>query len=442
MNIRSLSFDKIIDYLGLVFILFFIKYGLLTLDIDRLIVILSLPLILLILNKPFIGLCIAVFLDLWFSYVDLYSVPPRNYLIFYLTLTVILTLLLGQKIRVSQQSRKILLIALIFLACAVSINFLQEVPFGQSLYGVSGRLIAPLMIAICTMYFVNTEFKLKIFMYTLIFAMSISALVGILQFFNVEFFWKIRETMGISSDSRVGLQILERQRIPGLAYFAIPFSYQLGTIIPLLFGLILSKFTSSPERLHLWIALVLMTVALIFSLTRSAILGCIIGLGVVSYLARGKFQLSKLITIILIFLLIVLSSDVIKNRFLKPDEAALSRIPQTIVAAKIFFSNPMGIGLGQFQKYSVGYFKKLSHLSGASEILRTSSHNQFLNTTVYFGIPGLILLMLFYKRLFKSLFYLRRSFEEAFLKGVTIGLIGSFISYINTYFLTKPLKSY
>ena len=155
-----------------------------------------------------------------------------------------------------------------------------------------------------------------------------------------------------------------------------------------------------------------------------------LGLGVVYHLSGRRFNIGKIIVSSLLLLILLASSDIIANRFLKMDESALARIPQTIVGVKIFLSNPMGIGVGQFQSYSAAYFKQVSHLSGATEILRTSSHNQFLNTAVYFGIPGLILLLLFYKRIFKSLSHLRHTQQEPFLNALAIGLIGSFISYI------------
>lgn len=430
MTVKTISVDKIIDYLGLVFIFFFIKYGVMPQDTQRLILIFSLPFLLWILHKPFVGICLAVLLDLWFSYVDLYAVPPRNYLIFYLTSILILSIFLGQKVRISPKAKKIITIFLFFICWAVTINLVQNVPLELSLYQISGKLIASLLIGICTMYFIKDKYRLKLFLYCMIFAMSISAFVGVMQYFNFDFFWQLREATGVSKTSVVGAQILGRHRIPGLAYFAIPFSYQLGSIIPLFFALLLSKFLPSNERKPLWVAFGIMSCAMIFSLTRSAILGCVLGLCVVYHLSGRRFNIGKITVSSLLLLILLASSDIIANRFLKMDESALARIPQTIVGVKIFLSNPMGVGVGQFQTHSAAYFKEVSHLSGATEILRTSSHNQFLNTAVYYGIPGVFFLLLFYKRIFISLIHLRHSFEDPFLKGITIGLIGSFISYI------------
>ena len=87
------------------------------------------------------------------------------------------------------------------------------------------------------------------------------------------------------------------------------------------------------------------------------------------------------------------------------DRSAQSRLLMASVALRYSLDYPFGTG---------GYFPKRSHLSAGLDtrtenvLLAHVPHNQFLLILVYYGFPGLVLLILFYVLVLRSLIYSRR----------------------------------
>jgi len=390
---------------------------------------------LIILIEPLLGLIFSIPLVLYFSYLDVLWISPWNYLIIFLATIVILALFLKGKIKINKYSRRIWVTSVLFLFWAIVISLIQGVEFAR-VVTYSLKLISVFLVGFCTMFFIKNEKQLRVFSYSLITFISISAFVGVMQFLGIDFFWKLREFLGINPNSVVGQQILQRSRVPGLAYFSIPFGYQLTSVVPLIFGILSVEKRWFLKNISLSLALGLCFLALLATLSKSAIIGGIVGLLVVRFLAsKPKRRKGKVISLavalsLLILILNTLTNSLIWENFSKPTSSTLSRIPLFLAAFKIFLNNPFGVGVGQFNKYGAEFFPELSHFSGAYYILTTSAHNQFLNILVYFGIFGLLLLILFYYYIFKGLFRLYRQIDNLFVKGITIGLIGSFTAYI------------
>lgn len=178
------------------------------------------------------------------------------------------------------------------------------------------------------------------------------------------------------------------------------------------------------------------------SLIKSAAIGGIIGLFVIVYLKSNlkiKVKKIKIFNFVVLLVLLFLAFNMLTGnlfyqyyykQIFDPAVSTLSRIPLWLAGLKIFLNNPFGIGAGQYSKYGAEFLPELSHMPGAQNILTTSAHNQFLNILIYYGILGFLLLILFYYYIFKRLFYLYHNNDNTFIKGITIGLIGSFSAYI------------
>ena len=113
--------------------------------------------------RPLLGLMISVPLALWFSYVDLLWVPPRNYVIFLLGFIAILILFHRKKLYVSRYSWQILVVMSVFILWSALISLINGVSPGQVVY-TSGRLLSVLLIGFCTMFFIKNIRQLKIFL--------------------------------------------------------------------------------------------------------------------------------------------------------------------------------------------------------------------------------------------------------------------------------------
>lgn len=126
------------------------------------------------------------------------------------------------------------------------------------------------------------------------------------------------------------------------------------------------------------------------------------------------------------------------------DQSAHARIPLFLTALRIAKDNPVfGLGSGRFSEMAESYYYQISHMYGAATVLHTSSHNQFLNTLDYFGFPGLLLLLLFYYKLIKSLISVSRNLSDNYFFYISSGLIGPHISYIihSSFHNTGPFLS-
>ena len=324
-------------------------------------------------------------------------------------------------------------LVLVYIGWTMIIKFISELNISQLLYEIAGRLVVPLLIATVTMLLVTNKQKLKLLIHVMVLGASISAFVGIMQYFGVDFFWKLRLLISSSMDSILRMQILGRERITGLAYYNIPLSYQLASVIPLAFAIATAVIQSRKERFYLWISLSIMMLALLFTLTRSAIIGSTIGIILILFLLLRKSRFLKISIVVLLLVITFCQFSFLRSRF-SPDESVYAKLPQFIIALKIGINNPIGIGGSSYEQHAEMYFNQVAFSSESSQIseivLRSTAHNQFLNIFAYYGIPGLVLILSFYVYIFKELNYLNQNIKDPFLKKVNLGLLGSFVSYV------------
>lgn len=401
-----------------------------------------------IIVAPILGLYICPLLDLWFSSTHIKGFPPRSYFLFGLLTVIGMKLALTEQVkwRVSPKTKDLVKIALVFYLWMVIVDFVPTPIYGRS-FGIPylriflGRIIGGFFIAFLVQYLITTKDKLRVFVYLILFGMMVSSLIALLQFFRVEAAWQIRflvapfPSLDLSSKSDYLLQGTIRSI--GLAGYSIPFSYQLVSVLPLAFSLAINNTSCTKfEKLYLWIATVLITLALFANNTRSALLGCLIGFFCIIILSKKtRKTLVNSASLIMILLLIFFKSvsipDYILHRMHQlKQESALCRVPLTLGALKVAIDHPLGVGKGGYSQAAKEYYRELSYLPGAEVILKTGTHNQFLNALVNYGIPGLLLLLLFYQRIFSGLNYFLRNREDPFLKAVAIGIYSMFISYI------------
>ena len=206
----------------------------------------------------------------------------------------------------------------------------------------------------------------------------------------------------------------------------ITFAYQLAVAIPLAIGMLLVfpfRFfplgrlaerdeAPNPSAISrdewLWrgaivVLLTILTTALILNASRSALLGVFFG-GLAALmplmlklpgLRRTPNLLSLAIVAVATFALVSLIEEGgISRRIVSvQDTSARARLPMAITALRYAVEYPLG---------TVMYRPEPRHLpSGLDpavqrEVLRHTPHNQFLVVLVYYGWPGLALLMLFY----------------------------------------------
>ncbi len=248
----------------------------------------------------------------------------------------------------------------------------------------------------------------------------VSALVGIGILLWGEPFTSLR--LWIMQVPESAVQAAQNIRTAGLSVATVTFSYQLAAAIPLAVGLLLVfPFRRPAERGNTsrdeWIwrgavvaLLTILTSALILNASRSAILGVFFGaLAALSPLLlkrpglpRTPNLLSLAIVAVATFALVnLIEEGGVSGRIVSvQDTSVRARLPMAITALKYAVEYPLG---------TVAYHPQPRHLPSGldpvvqKEVLRHTPHNQFLVVLVYYGWPGLALLIAFYGVIASSL---------------------------------------
>lgn len=383
--------------------------------------------LLLILIKPLFGLIISIPLILYLSYIDIFLVSPWNYIIFLLSFEALMILLVKRKIRLNRYSKKILFVFILYIFLTIIINWINGISV-KNFFLDAVILFSTLLVGFCTMFFIKNEKELKIFIYSLVGFMSISAFVGIMQFIGIDFFWKLREFFGTAP--AIAPDILARTRIPGLALYSIPFGYQLTSIVPLIFCILTIKKERNLNKYYLLITFIICLLALMATKSRSAIIAGIMGIIIITFRDVTKKKLLSLIILLAVFALIIniLPRRFAIYRFAFKDYTTPLRISAFIISGKAFLNNPLGTGKNLDKYYAYRLSESSSYFITSQMI---SPHNHFINILLYYGISGFLLLILFYWYILKGLMKVFKNNKHNLLITTTaVGLIGSFFAYI------------
>jgi len=389
----------------------------------------------------FVLVLFSILAYLWVSsYQLIFSLPLSPLLAttaVYLGLIIVFT---KKKFRLTHTAQSLLSISIILVVWAAVVYFAVDA-YPTCLHRLFQTLLS-IAIAFTVYLLTTSENRIRIVVYFLIFGATVSAIVGIGQFFIgepfISFWLASGEVSGKALDSVLG------GRIAGLSNYAVPLSYQLCSIIPL--GVALFAFRKKRlgrlQALLLIIAIFIILMALSLTLVRSSILGVFIGSSVVLFM---KFQGKRRSGYLLISGVIVgLLLYGIFGYFLQPqrfiglsDVSARSRVPMQLTAINYSLKHPLGTGSYKVSKsYAPSFVEKESVIK--EQIITHTSHNQFLNVLTYYGFPGLFLLIAFYRILYKGI---KKQWEFINLnekyqfEWIVAGLAGTFISYlINSWF--------
>ena len=320
----------------------------------------------------------------------------------------------------------------LLLWAAVSVWINDQYPshltrLGQTTMGIA--MLWAVSVAVITLP------RIRIVTAAIVAATFVSALVGLGILVQGEPFLSLWLWIADVSEGRV--ESAMSGRTAGLSVGTITFAYQLAVAIPLAVGLLLLlplrlfPLGRSGERGDasipckilsdewIWrgaivVLLTVLTTALVLNASRSALLGVFFG-GMVALaplllkrpgLRRTPNLLSLAIVAVATFALVSLIEEggafnslfeeggAFNRRVLSvQDTSARARLPMVITALRYAVEYPLG---------TVVYEPEPRHLphdldpAVQREVLRHTPHNQFLVVLVYYGWPGLALLMLFY----------------------------------------------
>ena len=265
---------------------------------------------------------------------------------------------------------------------------------------------------------VDTVNRIRTVMVAFIIAVTVSAIVGIGIAMGYEAFWDLWVTLNVPSDKT--MKDVIGGRTAGHSVTVITFSYTLCVAIPFAFALFVSRQWSpsirlSKSRIFLIIVLIILCNALVLNETRSAMLGVICGAALILGFKRLREVFLRPLRALVILALISLTVMVLSERHevfkLKPRVTNLSdmsssvRLPMARAAIRYGIENPLGTGS---YKLNSKYLDKELSPRSVEHILSHTPHNQFLVVLVYYGFPGLFLLLIFYFIVAHSLYRTRR----------------------------------
>jgi hypothetical protein len=332
----------------------------------------------------------------------------------------------------------IVLLMSIYLLFLTARNIVYIPIYLSYFFNLYKRYIFILALICMVILAIDSKQKFRSLMTVATVILSFSSCIGLLQYFNFQFAWDIRIIFGYS-DEEIEKQVLAEGRIMGLSEYAISFSYLLATLIPLNFSLIKTE-RNHLTRLILTGCSMLMMMALLLNMTRSAVIGVLVAF---IYLMATTSTIPKGVVLAVIgigFLFLITKQDELLtytfyNRYTMSDKSAIIRIPVMIVGFIIFFQNPFGISISDYLNYLdfvSGYIGWIDGLTGSEFLTDIYPHNQVLTAGVQVGWIVLLLLWGLYWGVGRRMFYLTKHAGDPDIQWLAHGMIGSLIAYLIT----------
>ncbi len=372
---------------------------------------------LLVLRRPLLGVALAAASDASISYVSgLTRFPPRVYL------SVLVTLLsIGPILRLLRQERWVRRVFAFCLAFTVLIVLVDTAhAHTDVLRRTLARRVAPILLALCMCAHIQSARDAKLVLVFLLGASLVSALVGIFQYHGSATAWSMRISLeeftkyGAFQIDPFGWNDPAKGRIMGLASNPINFSYHMVLAASFLIPM---AFSREIRRRSRWLAAggaILIGVATLESLTRSAILALWVILVVVitptifrDLRERGR-ALAALVALGLTIATIAgayatLSSNVMSQRArfgsIMQDE---TRPALFKAAVRVIANHPLGVGTSRTPEI-IAKNPSLYTDDTNTDVLTTQvSHNYLINAAAFWGILGFLFAAGFFVILLRS----------------------------------------
>jgi len=364
---------------------------------------------------------------LWFggvSYISGVHLPP---IIAAISICGVITIvLLRRKISIPPTAALLFRISLLLVTWIFIRDLFATREIALAMKVDGGRVLMGVLIAFSIWALASNLRRLRFLTYVLIAAIAGSAIVAIGQYSLGEPFINLLP----GGDRK--LLTIQSGYISGLAASSFIFGSQLCVCAPLVFGLFISR--SVRYRKTFLAIFILLFFSLLLSQSRSAIIGTLLGVSVITWSGKRKGKISFPLLGIAVYLLY---GVYVNHRIVTfTDISTQARKPLFLAALLTGFTHPLGTGRIAYKEVASGFYEMVEELAGAEGVLEATAHNQFLNLLGYYGVHGMVLGIVFYIFLFR-LFRISKSDSASprFLEGMRIGLLGGFTAYlIHTFF--------
>jgi O-antigen ligase len=385
----------------------------------------------LIMTRPFLGIVFLMVIHFWLGSIEAVIYPRILSIILVASIMIpifaVKQRMMNENFNFDLTTKKLLGLSIIIFLWENVVNHIVYLQGFNVFIATIARVLLPIILS--TLIYIAIQNKEQFHRYNiiLILLISVSALIGILQFLGISWAWKMRVIQG-------GYTLSSISEPAGLALYSLHFAYQLSYVFPFALSLTMKDKFLQKSNVIFIAALILFFVALILTTVRSAILGMLIG-SMFTLVKLKKFKKGLMATVALgiiavsMFLFMDISS-VLEIITTYDDKSAVGRIPLFLTGLYIAKDNLLfGVGYDRFHDYTDHYYGNIYNMQGAAGVSYHPPHNQFINILVYFGIPGFLLLSAFYLVIVKKLSFMQ-NFTDPYFSCISAGLLGSYISYI------------
>ncbi len=212
----------------------------------------------------------------------------------------------------------------------------------------------------------------------------------------------------------------------------------IGTIIGL--AVLLYSNIKRVHKILIFISVVVSSLGILATFSRSGWVGLIIGFFVVALFHRKKIYLLYTLGVLIIFLLVLIVfteyGGFILNRAMSifeimTDLSIRTRIGLAISGIKMFIDHPFfGIGLRGFP---VLYDFYLSPVTPQQLLYVKESHTLYVDVLAELGIMGIFIIILWFKRVLMDTYRKINSIENPTFRSILIGNFGVLVSLVIVY---------
>jgi hypothetical protein len=391
-----------------------------------------------VLIYPLIGLALYIPAALFLSGYYVLIFPLRYYILAAIFISILLkSLIIHRQTLVTPLVKKMIVVGLIYLSWIVIRQFqYNNHSIFSAINSVAGDFAVGFLIAIAIFYICDNPAKIQIALNLLIGWVALSAFVGVMQFFEVEYFKSLGDfVIHLISNENAQQELFLAQQgkgVIGLTGLALLMGYTISFMLPIT----LSIYYFGEKKLYILkssILLVILFSGLIASFVMSGILATIFACAIVLYLWNQKRGFGILAGIVFALAVIFLSQTFIPGLFIDNvlDSNGLARIPLFIVGLKVGLNNLWGISPSQYGSEVIRFAGGLSGYTGYNIIFTTGPHNNYINVLVRYGFPGLVMYIAFTFLLVKNFVSLWKQSGKPGGKEyrpLVIGLIGAFLA--------------
>jgi len=356
--------------------------------------------------------CLHFIFLAYLNNVYLAGLPVRSFLIL---LTGGLVLLLDSSVVARLRPVNVIYVLLALLGLVVSLT--NNVGMGSIISGEMRVLQSYLLLIVA--YFILEQYGFRVLAFVLLGLALPSALIGILQGFDVHVAWEFHailqemQNKEISDEMRTQMaEVLDRP--PGLTLYAIPQTYMLLSAMALTLYWVIKN--PADQRIQ-WLGgfgCIILAGGIFASETRSA-MGAALIMPALVYLRLLPARVIPLTGVAVLlgamaYLLLPDNADVDSRLINLDDASAAGRSTLYKYGIELFWQKPWGYGF-EFNtvEYAVEYFVNERNLFDYGPLEKAQYivpvHNSILNLMHTYGFAGLLLLVYYLYRLMKGSWY-------------------------------------